>query len=72
LTLSEMVEMWYKEYKDFNYYENSCARGNICGHYTKMVWGKLNMLGCAIRRCDGAQPTWPKPVYLLVCQYEPQ
>ncbi|VDM35705.1 unnamed protein product [Hydatigera taeniaeformis] len=36
-----------------------------------MVWATSEKLGCAINRCDNIFPQWPKPIYLLACQYKP-
>ncbi|KAL5964629.1 Peptidase inhibitor 16 [Taenia solium] len=62
---------WADEVKYYTYKNNSCTPGKACGHYTQMVWSTSKELGCAINRCDNIFPPWPKPIYLLACQYSP-
>ncbi|VDD81965.1 unnamed protein product, partial [Mesocestoides corti] len=68
-TFTKMAEGWYNEVANYTYYNNHCS--HVCGHYTQMVWASTTHLGCAMRRCDNIAPHWPKPVYLMACQYAP-
>uniref|UniRef100_A0A5K3F4B1 SCP domain-containing protein n=1 Tax=Mesocestoides corti TaxID=53468 RepID=A0A5K3F4B1_MESCO len=68
-TFTKMAEGWYNEVKHYNYSSNYCSR--VCGHYTQMVWASTTVVGCAMHRCDSLRPSWPKPVYLMACQYAP-
>ncbi|KAL5107886.1 Peptidase inhibitor 15 [Taenia crassiceps] len=62
---------WAAEARYYGYANNTCTSGKICGHYTQMIWSSSKNLGCAINRCDNIVPQWPKPIYLLACQYSP-
>ncbi|KAH9287170.1 Venom allergen 5 [Echinococcus granulosus] len=43
-SVAENVEMWFNEYKDYNYRSNYCS--GICGHYTQLVWANTTHVGC--------------------------
>ena len=32
-----LVQGWYDEVADYNYNDNSCAPGKVCGHYTQVL-----------------------------------
>ncbi|KAH9280975.1 Peptidase inhibitor 16 [Echinococcus granulosus] len=36
-----------------------------------VVWATSEELGCAVKRCDNIKPDWPKPIFLMACQYKP-
>lgn len=59
------VDNWGSEIHDYNYENNSCKPGKMCGHYTQMVWRDSRKVGCAIAVCeDTREQVW-------VCQYQP-
>lgn len=59
------VDSWGSEIHDYNYKNNSCEPGKMCGHYTQMVWRESTKVGCAIAVCeDSREQVW-------VCQYQP-
>ena len=61
----QVVDGWGSEKSDFDYANNSCTPGKMCGHYTQMVWRATKKVGCAIAVCeDSQQQVW-------VCQYQP-
>lgn len=63
-TPTEVVEKWVEEYKFFNAEKNECQQGQMCGHYTQVLWRDTLRLGCGKARCnDGG-------VY-FVCTYDP-
>ena len=68
-----VVKAWADEVVDYNYENNSCATGKVCGHYTQVVWRATTRVGCATKVCTqnspfGAQaPTWQ----YWVCNYDP-
>lgn len=60
-----VVDDWGKERTDYNYKNNSCAKGKMCGHYTQLVWKSTTTVGCAVALCkDTLEQVW-------VCQYQP-
>ena len=61
----KVVDDWGNERTDYNYKNNSCAQGKICGHYTQLVWKSTTTVGCAVALCqDTLEQVW-------VCQYQP-
>ena len=62
-TPSEVVGTWAAEARDYNYRDNACRGGAMCGHYTQLVWNDTREVGCAIAR-DAATEVW-------VCNYDP-
>jgi Cysteine-rich secretory protein family len=65
---STAVKSWADEKQDYNFDQNTCASGKVCGHYTQVVWSSTQRLGCgrATRTtADGrTYVTW-------VCNYAP-
>jgi hypothetical protein len=62
------VSSWASEAGDYDYASNSCAAGEVCGHYTQLVWRNTTAVGCAVASCPGM--IWPTTQY-LVCNYVP-
>lgn len=59
------VDSWGSEISDYDYAQNSCVPGKMCGHYTQMVWKTSTKVGCAFAVCeDSLDQVW-------VCQYQP-
>jgi len=63
LTPEEVVGMWGEEEDFYSYEENTCQEGQICGHYTQVVWANTLFVGCARASC-GRSEVW-------VCNYDP-
>ncbi len=67
-----LVPMWIDEHVFYNYASNSCTPGQMCGHYTQMVWRNTQQLGCATQTCAGPPPWGGGGQWLfLVCRYSP-
>jgi pathogenesis-related protein 1 len=63
---------WIDEYVHYDYVENTCAPGEVCGHYTQVVWRGTQQLGCATNICTTSPPWGGAGNWLyLVCRYSP-
>ena len=62
---SSVVNAWASEIEFYDYDSNTCEAGQMCGHYTQVVWADTRKVGCSYRTCDdlGSQ-VW-------VCNYYP-
>lgn len=63
-SLESLVQMWYDEVKEPGY-DGEHIGG--AGHYTQMVWGKSDRLGCGVVLFKHS--SWYKT--FLVCRYKP-
>ncbi len=61
----QVVDSWGSEKADYDYANNSCTPGKMCGHYTQMVWRTTTTVGCAMVVCEDTQ------TQVWVCQYQP-
>lgn len=62
-TAQQVVDAWGSEISDYDYANNRCAEGKVCGHYTQVVWRDTQQVGCGKATC-GNQQVW-------VCNYSP-
>lgn len=60
----DVVDSWAGEIQDYNYADNSCTPGKMCGHYTQVVWRDTQQVGCGTSSCDNGSILW-------VCNYNP-
>jgi len=58
----EVVQAWYDEVKWYDYKTNSCEEGQMCGHYTQLIWNTTSEVGCAAMACADRSQVW-------VCEY---
>ena len=58
-----VVDSWASEKENFNPKSLECESGQVCGHYTQIVWSSSQQVGCAMAQC-GDQQIW-------VCNYNP-
>ncbi|XP_062078600.1 pathogenesis-related protein PR-1-like [Humulus lupulus] len=63
-TPTDAVRLWAEEEKDYSYKNNSCAHGQMCGHYTQIVWRSTRRVGCARVICDSGDT-------FMICNYDP-
>ncbi len=47
-------------------FRNTCQNGQVCGHYTQLVWANSNRVGCARVTCPSM--TYK---YNILCDYAP-
>ena len=65
VTPARAIQGWLDENRNYNYADNSCAPGSMCGHYTQVVWANTTEVGCAVARtADARRDVW-------VCHYSP-
>jgi uncharacterized protein YkwD len=62
---SQAVAAWVAERQWYNYWSNSCAGGQECGHYTQIVWSTTARVGCARVNCLGGRGVF------MTCNYDP-
>lgn len=71
IDLTGGVFEWFNEKSNFDYDSNSCNTGQVCGHYTQVVWAASNRLGCSYSVCPSLIPLNLKNAAFLVCNYSP-
>ena len=64
ITPTQVSQAWYNEVEFYNYETNSCKKGEMCGHYTQVIWDTTKEIGCAALSCDDKSQVW-------VCEYFP-
>lgn len=66
-TADEPVFWWLDKEQYYDHEDNECEPGEICGHYTQVVWEDTKYMGCGRVYCDDGE--YFKEVW--VCQYDP-
>lgn len=66
-----VVASWADEAQHFDLRRNRCASGEVCGHYTQVVWRGSVTIGCAVERCSGGGPFGGGEWFMYVCNYSP-
>jgi pathogenesis-related protein 1 len=64
LTPKQVVDTWAAEKVNYNYQTNTCTPGEVCGHYTQLVWAATTEVGCGYAVCANNSQVW-------VCNYSP-
>ncbi|MFS7933498.1 putative CAP domain-containing protein [Helianthus anomalus] len=59
------VNLWIDEKRYYDYITNTCTNGQVCGHYTQVVWCNSIQLGCARVQCTNNG--W----WFIICSYYP-
>ncbi|KAI8790525.1 glioma pathogenesis-related protein 1 [Biomphalaria glabrata] len=66
------VQMWWDEFKYYNFNTMYCEPSQMCGHYTQVVWAESYALGCGVKYCPVLKGTnFPRGGYNVVCHYGP-
>jgi pathogenesis-related protein 1 len=66
-----IVAAWAAEGEAFDYKRNRCASGEVCGHYTQVVWRDSTQIGCGVAQCGAGGPFGDQEWFLWVCNYSP-
>ncbi len=65
MSAADVVNGWASEEAFYDYGNNSCQPGEMCGHYTQIVWEATERVGCAMIVCsNGTDHMW-------MCNYDP-
>jgi hypothetical protein len=71
VTAEQVAQTWASERYVYQYPSGVCT-GNMCGHYTQMVWRDTRNLGCAVQVCNAGNPLPSSgPWEFWVCRYDP-
>ncbi|XP_030918758.1 peptidase inhibitor 16 [Geospiza fortis] len=71
LELEFAVEDWNGEEKFYNFTTSTCVPGQMCGHYTQVVWSSTHQIGCGAHFCEKIDGIETENMHLLVCNYYP-
>ncbi|NXM28766.1 PI16 inhibitor, partial [Oxyruncus cristatus] len=71
LELEFAVEDWNGEEKFYNFTTSTCVPGQMCGHYTQVVWSDTKHIGCGAKFCEKIEGIETENMHLLVCNYYP-
>jgi pathogenesis-related protein 1 len=56
--------MWVAEKQWYDHDSNTCAAGQVCGHYTQVVWCDSTTIGCTHPVCNYGG-------VFITCNYNP-
>uniref|UniRef100_A0A674J4E1 Peptidase inhibitor 16 n=1 Tax=Terrapene triunguis TaxID=2587831 RepID=A0A674J4E1_9SAUR len=65
------LDQWYNEHEHYNLTTSKCSVGQMCGHYTQVVWANSERIGCGMQFCKTLHGVEEPDLYLLVCNYDP-
>ncbi|KAJ8261747.1 hypothetical protein GJAV_G00157950 [Gymnothorax javanicus] len=69
-SVERAVKLWHDEVAHYRYVSNECSPGEVCGHYTQVVWATSYKVGCAVQNCpNGVQYYSSRPGAIFVCNY---
>ena len=63
-TFSDAIDSWYEEKQHYDHDNYTCAEGQICGHYTQLIWEDTTEVGCGKASSADFKT-------IIVCQYNP-
>lgn len=66
-----VVADWAAEAQHYDHRRDRCASGQVCGHYTQVVWRDTTEIGCGVARCNNDGPFGGGQWFMWVCNYAP-
>ena len=63
------VDLWANEHNYYSYADDDCLAGEMCGHFTQVVWQSTARLGCALVECDSFENLSYNGGTYVVCTY---
>lgn len=64
ITPAFVTDDWASEREHFDHKTQTCANGEVCGHYTQQIWEETTKIGCGMAKCSNGAEIW-------VCNYDP-
>jgi len=65
IEVDNVFQAWAVEENYYDYSSNTCMPGKDCGHFTQIVWGETQKVGCAMAICPDMSQIW-------ACNYSPR
>lgn len=63
-TPRDIVRSWIREHRYYHLRTNECDPGQMCGHYTQVIWRESARVGCAKVTCNNGG-------MYAICSYDP-
>lgn len=76
-TIEQAVNSWADEARYYDFDADSCVVGELCGHYTQLVWESTRNVGCVVQQCDqmtdgsGNAILNGRSGMMIFCHYDP-
>jgi len=71
LNMSKVAILWNNERNYWNFQTQTCATGQICGHWSQLEWARSSKVGCGYAQCSNmnvAGSIWQYALF-VVCDY---
>ncbi len=65
--VERVMKEWMSEIENFDAETMTCAEGEVCGHYTQIVWADSRSVGCGYSECLGEDTS----SRIWACNYDP-
>uniref|UniRef100_H3ALY4 SCP domain-containing protein n=1 Tax=Latimeria chalumnae TaxID=7897 RepID=H3ALY4_LATCH len=50
LSITDIIDLWFKEGRDYNYHTGQCLENSTCSHYTQLGWAFSMVCVCGCHR----------------------